>query len=222
MDQLLTTLAHMDLTSFLPIVYTAFGFFLGLCGTLFLQRLERRTQTNEFIAILRVQLKEALPRLVGMRALLADLLGQTDRGVYEWLRLKHQYFEVEEEVDFDEILRLTDEQIASLHPPTTETKAFHKIYLPVLESHIPSFNWLEPEAQSILLNLRTQINWTNSWIERDWFYFKKTFDSSLDETNHEIILANQRDGYNNLSETSRRAADLITDALEALPPDIRA
>ncbi len=221
MENILRFLSSLELAYIAPILYTTFGFFLGLGGTLFLRRLERRTQKEEFIAILRVQLKEALPRLVGMHNILTDLLGKTDRGVYEWLRLKHKRIggEVESKVNFDNILKLTDEDLAERCLPEGKTKIFQKIYLPVLESYIPSFNLLDPKVQPILLNLRTEINWINSHVERDWFFFQKTFDSFLSDSNRDIILANQQLGYDDISKASRRAADLITDALDVLPPD---
>ena len=126
-----------------PLIYTAFGWVLGLLSTIFVQWLNKRRLKKDFKKGLIAQLKEVIPRLTGTTYILSSNLGKLDKDILEWINSIISKFGG----DFPEkykggtesLLKLTEEQLATLSLITRQADGkasfIKNINLPFLDAY---------------------------------------------------------------------------------------
>jgi hypothetical protein len=112
----------------------------------------------------------------------------------------------------DAFLVLTDEQLRSAFPSQEDTFAYpvqKKYTLPFLTSQITALSIFSPEFQRLALEISAKRALINAEIDTTWFYYTKTFDSSLSNINREVIHQNMRSSRKNIIDTSQEICDDI-------------
>jgi hypothetical protein len=207
-----------------PLIYTAFGWVLGLLSTIFVQWLNKRRLKKDFKKGLIAQLKEVIPRLTGTTYILSSNLGKLDKDILEWINSIISKFGG----DFPEkykggtesLLKLTEEQLATLSLITRQADGkasfIKNINLPFLEVNILSFTLFGSDFQRSLFSILARINMLNEEIDRNNFYYEKTFDSTITRENWLILDGNTKKGYENIIKICRYLAESIIEILKEL------
>lgn len=203
--------------NFEPLIYTLFGWVLGVLGTLILERLKRRRVKKDFVKSVCAQFKEVVPRLAGTYYSMKSNLGELDRDVLNWIKSVrsqgYQFLEDKTVEGIDKFLELDDEQIRDLNQlikqKTPKVSSLRKHNVPLLQENISSISLLDSNLQHSLLDIRTKVNWLNEIVDQHNFFFEKTFDSGISDENWKIIDSNIRNGYEQLGKWCRRISELI-------------
>lgn len=203
--------------NFEPLIYTLFGWVLGVLGTLILERLKRRRAKKDFVKSVWAQFREVVPRLAGTYYSMKYNLGELDRDVLKWIKSVrsqgYQFLEEKTVEGIDKFLELDDEQIRGLNelikqkPP--KVSSLRKFGVPLLQENISSILLLDSKLQHSLLDIRTKVNWLNEIVDQHNFFFEKTFDSGISDDNWKIIDSNIRNGYEQMGRWCRRISELI-------------
>lgn len=209
--------------SVVPIIYTGFGWFLGLLSTLVLQRINRRKRKKNFELGLCVELKEAIPRLALTYWLLKEALGELDRKAIEWTYSILSEFAKDDKKTLellDSFRKKTDKDLKalalSIKASKKKTMSVKKLHLPFLQSNLPSVSLLAPGSQRVVAAIQRNVDSLNEEVDLYSFYLKKTFDATLSEENYSIVNINIDHAYGAIADLSYKTAELISRALSNL------
>jgi len=206
----------------LNILYLVFGWLLGICSYLIVDRIRRHYSKDEFKRGLTVELKEVRLRLAGAAYLIGSRIGVYDRDLLSWVEhISAQYDERKTLESIQKLLKHTVEEINTLAKQQAQkgvrvALGLKKYSLAFLEANMGSLSLLDSKLQLLIIQVRTRLNLLNEETELNRFYFEKTFDSTLGENNYNIITQNLNQGYRNILNQSRMAADQITHLLSEL------
>lgn len=207
----------------MPIIYTGFGWFLGLLSTLVLQRINRRKRKKDFELGLCVELKEAMPRLALTYWLLKEALGDLDRKAIEWTYSILSEFAKEDKKILellDSFRKKTDKDLKalalSIKASKKKTMSVKKLHLPFLQSNLPGVSLLAPGSQRVVAAIQRDVASLNEEVDLYFFYLKKTFDGTLSERNYSIVNMNIDHAYGAIVDLSYKTAELISRALSDL------
>jgi hypothetical protein len=212
------------MVEFKPLIYTAFGWVLGLLSTFSVQWLNKRRLEKDLRRSLCSQLKDALLRVSATYYTMCRNLGRADREVLQWTYSMRRATgesiaqQVEEATEFlfnqsDEVWRV----LSLIGRQTTGTHShIKKFRIPYLEVNLPSIGLLESNLQSFLFDVLTKINWLNEAIDRNNFYYEKTFDSNLSRENWDIIHGNIIEGYEKIGNLCRDTAEAMVKIVKEL------
>ena len=119
----------------------------------------------------------------------------------------------------EDLLKLDDAQLITVSlqskRPVGEGKYIKKYNLPYLEKNISSISLLSPNLQHSILAIQTKIEWLNEEVERNNFFFEKTFDQ-ITPGNYDILIKNENSSYEHIGELNRELAELISKLLKDL------
>jgi len=209
--------------SVVPIIYTGFGWFLGLLSTLVLPRINRRKRKKDFELGLCVELKEATPRLALTYWLLKEALGDLDRKAIEWTYSILSEFAKEDKKILellDSFRKKTDKDLKalalSIKASKKKTMSVKKLHLPFLQSNLPGVSLLAPGSQRVVAAIQRDVDSLNEEVDLYFFYLKKTFDATLSEENYSIVNMNIDHAYRAIVDLSYKTAELISRALSDL------
>ncbi len=206
---------------FNSIIYTSFGFFLGFLGNLITQWIGRKRLQKDFVKGLYAQFKEELPRLVGTYYIMCSTVGKVDRDVLNWMKsMTRDMTEYPQSYKdgFEELLRKDDADLAlalKVGSSSERPKFVKKFSFPFLENNISSIKLLNLNLQQGVFKIWTKLNVLNEEIERNDFYFKKTFEQVTPE-NYDIIVKNTKESYANIGTLCREASELISKLIEKI------
>jgi len=113
------------------------------------------------------------------------------------------------------LLKSSDEEIDAYAKEMAQQKDvvalnLKKYSLPFLKSNMSSISLLDMKLQRLIIQIRTRLNMVNEEIDLNFFYYVKTFDSTLSEDNSAIIKNNLNQSYQNISRQYRMIVDQIT------------
>jgi len=207
-----------------PLIYTAFGWVLGLLSTFFLQWFNEWRYIKVFKKSLSTQLKEAILRLSGTSYIMVRNIGRVDREILQWtysMRRATGEVILQEVIEATEnLLNQSDEIWRTLSLVNRQAEARHshvkKFRMPYLEANLSSIEKLETNLQQSLFEVITKINWLNDAIDRNNFFFEKTFDSSLGVENRSIISINITEGYEFIGKLCREIAEKMVKIVEEI------
>lgn len=199
-----------------PIVYTVFGWILGIVGTFVLQSVNRKKRKNDFEQSLCAEFREVISQLAGTHYLLRDALGELDRDVLNWTQTMLSKFPQGYEKPLKSIgklLKRSDDDLKALAAQTKaskrETMSIKKITLPFLQQNLSSISLLSPNLQRSVAAIQRYINSLNEEIDLYYFYFKKTFNSTLTEKNYELVNKNIDHAYQVIADLSYKTAECV-------------
>ncbi|MCD6317514.1 hypothetical protein J7M02_00415 [Candidatus Aerophobetes bacterium] len=206
-----------------PIIYTTFGWVLGFLGTLLLGWINQKKRTKNFKESLSLEFKEVIPQLARTHYLLKEALGGLDRDLLNWAQSMFSKFPKGGEKTLKAIERLlkrTDEELKVLASQTKvskkETLSIKKIILPFLQQNFSFVSLLTPDLQRSVAAIQRNINSLNEEIDLYYFYFKKTFDSTLTDKNYELVNKNIDHAYQSIADLSYKTAERISKTLPDL------
>lgn len=179
--------------------YLLVGSFLGVSSHFIITRIQTRQKKKNIQKTLISELDEFRYKLICLVYTLTRLRCKWNRDFFEWIK---PYLDSYEGIHKDNkllesvltFLTQTDKQISSLNQPEGDnplrTKSLKKYYLPFLESIIDYISLFPVEVQRQLLDIRSQVLVFNDMIDESQRYHFMTFDSSINEKNHEIVNIN--------------------------------
>jgi hypothetical protein len=88
-----------------------------------------------------------------------------------------------------------------------------KFYLPFLESRIDSLPVFSDKFRTLVFEIQSQIQMLNEEIDNAQFYFRRTFDSSMNAGCHKIVRQNLRSCYENIERQVRPIVEKINDLI---------
>lgn len=200
------------------VLFLLLGWLFGLLSPIIVDSIKRRHEIKEVKVALIIELQELQYTLMGMVFLIADHTGKYDRKLLEWMRPIAERYEGIHSTDsilkmVKSLLTLSNEQLAiaveKSKGDSNKGLSLKKHFAPLLDSKIAQLGAFDQPFQNILLEVRSHLNMINEQIEHYYFYFNKTFDSSLTEENRVNIGKNMQGSYNVISEQARIVVDLI-------------
>lgn len=160
--------------------------------------------------------------MAGIVFLLSPKYGPFDRELLRWvLNIYEEDAGATVSLETIEMLRTrlgewTDAQIQDWErrrrAEQISGKSIRKYYSPFLDANISQLSLFDVKFQRLIHQIRGRISMLNEVTDEAWYYFGKTFDSTLDATNHGIITANLDKAYTVIWEMSRITGDKITEA----------
>lgn len=205
---------------FLPIL---FGWSLGILSTLGIDLIKKYGRKKEFEKGVLAELREIRSRLASIVFLLSPKYGPFDREVLKWV---HNIFKEDAgaTVSLETINTLmtrleewTDEQLEDWgrrrRAEQISGKSIRKYYAPFLDANIGQVSLFDVKFQRLIHQIRAWLGALNETTDEAWYYFSKTFDSTLDSTNRRIINANLDGAYKAIWDNSRITADKITEVM---------
>ncbi len=114
------------------------------------------------------------------------------------------------------IAKITDEEIRAvsraLAPANGVSLNFRRYSLQFLDAHLTALNLFSIEFQRLAHGIRGKREVMNQEIDVNWFYFQKTFDTSLSPENYQLIKNNHIASHQFIGRFSR----MIVDDIESL------
>jgi len=113
-----------------------------------------------------------------------------------------------------ELLKLTDEQLAAVserskNEDLNKGLSLKKYYAPLLDANIAHIGAFSVEFQNLLLTIHSRLSLINEQIDQYNFYFKKTFDENMSNSNRKIITNNIDQCFSAISQQGRMTCDFI-------------
>lgn len=200
------------------VLYIVFGWALGLLSTLFVSLVRDHGRKTRFRQGLCVELREAVPFLVGVYYLLKSRLGQVDRDALAWTHSMHLRFDPgagKMLESIEKLMKRPDEELEKAlalrsEESKRESMGISKLVLPFLQQNLSYVSLLTPEAQRIVAHIQRNISTLNNQIEDYHYWSKKTFDSSLSEGNYSIVKSNVAHVSQAIANLSYKTASLMS------------
>ncbi len=204
------------------IFFLLLGWFLGLVSTIFIEKINKNLRKKEIKTGVLNELKETKYRLAVLTYIINSKFEKIDKELLNWFRPLINKSGNKKMLTLlkpiEELLKLSNEQLNALSeynkPNQLSALSLKKLYLPFLDSKISDLSLFDINFQRYLLEIKTQITFLNDTIELSNFYYQKTFDSSLNGDNYEIIDHNLKNTYMQISDTARIIVDLISEFID--------
>jgi hypothetical protein len=216
----------------LGLISTLFGFILGLIGTCFIDYLHGVRKKKEFREGVLAELQQNLATL-SYHTLNLDASISTGK-VECWLKLdkKFNFLQTAAPLDDDtshkQIIRLlenkqnvqdfvtTHEYFKTERQQGSSCQHIKKLRYDFLQNNIHSIPLLKKKERDLLLNIFRQLNIINEQIDRNNFYFEKSYDGSLGTDNHARLRTNYLDSCQAISDWSFKVSKEIAHFLERI------
>lgn len=175
-----------------------FGWLLGISHTILVDYIRSNKQRKIFKSTLCLELTELQYKLALIVYQLSVRLGRLDRELIDWLHPKILSYNGPDKNDrliesFKRVSKTDDSvlqaysQQQNLEGKGMSLKKYNMVFL---TTQINTLSLLDANLQSSIFCIHERLNILNQDVEKYWFYFEKSFDSSLDETNHQIVADN--------------------------------
>jgi len=203
-----------------------FGFILGLISTCFIDYRHRVRKKKEFWEGVRAELKQNLSILSCNLTLNSDASISAEKVEY-WLGLnkKVNFFQLTAPLDdntsYNQMIQLlqnkqTIQAFVETHNSSMNKRkqgssyqSLTKLWYDFLQNNIHSIPLLKKKERDLLLNIFRQLNIINEQIDRNKFYFEKSYDGSLDTDNRARIRTNYLDSCQAISNLSFKVSKEI-------------
>lgn len=206
----------------MEILYTFFGWLLGLLSQPIVSRIERHYKCKDIKIAIFSELKNLLVRLAATYSKIQTHLGVQDKESLRWLKTIYLKYRVECPQNvleaMDKVLQASDENfktVANLLKAKENAALGLKTYLlPFTDSVLDSLSIFDPKFQRDILEIRAQVSILNEEIENAMFYFRLTFDPSALSVNRNTIEVNLNNSYKLIERQSKIVVDKIEKILE--------
>lgn len=210
----------------MELLYIFFGWLLGLLSPQLNERINRHYKKQDFTIGLLSEFKELKARLIANVYLLIKKIGTCKKEQLEWLvnnideyegsyppqGIKQNLTKLIEQANTDQI-----ETIGLIDEYASESRGLDlkKFFLPFLEAKIDSLSLLDEKFRIQVFEIRSKIIIINEEIDNARFFFRKTFDSSLDELNQKIIKINLESSYSHIVDQAMSTVEKISNLLSS-------
>lgn len=200
------------------IFYILIGWALGLVSPWVLELTQRPYKRSQIRRSLFVEFRDLRVKLAAVAFQLASNRGEVDKQFLEWIEpIFSTHPRTELAGPMSEAVRAIKslnnknlETVVAMFRKTGHGWALKKYSLPFLTNQITALNLFSPEFQRLALETQAILSMINEDIDMAWFYYCKTFESSLSETNRRIINLNLEQTYAHILGLSRQVVDNIT------------
>jgi len=200
-----------------------FGWFLGIAGTLGVERYNEWKRRRRFIAGLRIELARLQAGMAVIFWNLSDREGAVGREEIEWIVSRTERAVDDESVNsfrsnFVTARNLSDDEIAALRAAGRARRhqavSLRTYGLPFLETNLSDLAGIaDSQTVSNVLNVRAQLGMFNEMVQETREFHRMTFDSSLTPDNHTRVLSVVENGYAALRKRAKWIADLLDSSL---------
>lgn len=194
-----------------------FGWLLGLFGPVIVNELVKWRNRGEAQIAIRTELNELRLKLIFSIYSIRMQLGTFDRDLLNWMTpmvIRYQGAHVTHPIvkAFEVLSNFNDAQLqayVALQSSPPVGLSLKKYGVPYLEAKMDQLGAFSEQKQSILLSIKAHLELLNQEIDLAIHYTDKTFDSSLDENNHAIVLNNVKTRYRQAAEGAETVVNLI-------------
>jgi len=205
------------------ILYTIFGWLLGLLSQPIVSRIEKYYKRGDVKTAIFSELKNLLVRLAGTCMKIEAHLGTKDKESLRWLKAIYEEYRVECPQNIldamDKLLQVPDDQfkkaVQYLQAGENDGMGLRRFSLSFTDSILESLSVFDPKFQSDILEIRTQVGFLNELVEDAMFYFRLTFDPDAIKINSEPIRNNMNNCYRQVGDGCRRLVEKIQKVLKA-------
>jgi hypothetical protein len=184
------------------------GWLLGILGQrpiIYIQNSFKRPSLKKSIM---AELSDLRCRLAWTSFHIFSRVGKIDKEYLLWLKnitkkydgLFYSYLNFSEPID--KLLQTEDKDFVAAIELSKKgedsTLGLKKFNTPFIDSNYSELHLFNTEFQRGILEIREQVRRINEEIDMAWFYFSKTFDSSLSDKNVEIVKGNLESAYLNI------------------------
>ena len=199
------------------ILFILLGWILGLFSPLIVDEIKKWRNRGEVGKAIRTELGELRLKLIFMIYLNRMQLGTFDRDLLNWMKpivTKYQGAHVTHPIlqAFDLLSSFDDAKLKGYVARESSSQSglsMKKYSIPYLEAKMDQLAQFPEKMQSTLLSIKAHLELVNQEIDIARFYMEKTFDSSIDAANLQIIQGNLRGRYDFAAEGARTTVDLI-------------
>ena len=190
----------------------------GLLSPLITEKTKLRKKRTELLKAISIELHEVRANLACTSFLLGKYSGKFDREFLEWCFSISSDYKGTESVKnildgMEKLLNLNDDQIESVRESTSLRESMGlslKHYeIPFTLSHIGELSIFDIRMQNLLLNIKFHIGSLNGEIDIAMKYHYMTYDSSISEKNHKILLEDIKSIYAYIQKQVMLVADKI-------------
>jgi hypothetical protein len=214
----------------LGLISTLFGFILGLIGTCFIDYRHRVRKKKEFREGVLAELKQNL-FILSTHTLNCDASISAEK-VECWLGLNKEFnfFQLtaplDDDTSYSQMIQLfqnnqTIQAFVEAHKSSrikrqqeSTYQSIAKLRYDFLQNNIHLIPLLKEKERALLLNIFRQLNIINEQIDRNKFYFEKSYDGSLDTDNRARLRTNYFGSCQAISEWSFKVSKEIAHYLK--------
>lgn len=184
----------------MDVLYILLGWLLGILSPAIISKISNHYKKIAIQKVITEELKDTKKRLTGIPLKIYSSYGDLSIEHFEWLKRETNNFndlisdeEEDEKEKYQKLLKedIKLENVVKLFNinSATDNPAFHfkKIELGVINSNQINFEMLGNNFLTKILEIGFQVRVYNEEIQSVNEYLKMTFDSSVTETNHQII-----------------------------------
>lgn len=203
------------------VVMIIIGWALGLLSPLIAEKAKLKKKKMQLLNAISIELHELRAKLACTSYLLGKY-AKFNREFLEWCFSILSDYKGTESVknilnDIEKLLNLNDDQIESVRESTALRKSMGlslKHYeIPFTLSHAGELSILDIRTQNIILNIKFHIGSLNGEIDMAMKYHFMTYDSSISEENHEILLEDIKRTYVYIQKQAMLVTDKIGEFL---------
>jgi hypothetical protein len=203
------------------VLYILLGWMLGLVSPWFAEVIQRPYKRSQVKRGVFVELRDLRAKLTSVVIRVGVNRGTLDTATLTWVRRitesDPESFRRFGDLSWETVSRYKDEDLKALSrasTPANQTLNFRRYSLPFLDVHLITLNLFPLEFRRIAHRIRANLTILNQEVDIGWFYFQKTFDSSLSELNRQLIRANHNSTHDFIEKISREIVDDIGLILE--------
>lgn len=200
------------------ILLVIFGWLLGLLTQPIVERIRTYYKKKEVMRGIFTELKEYKYRMALSAWGIERDFGTYDKEFLEWTRDNIKEYEstftykkntiIE---GIEKLLKLDDKKLALIREKEKRKtgRSLKKDDLPYINSNIGYLPLFDTDFHNKVLEIRTHNRLSNDEMELALYYYKMTFDMTLDEGNRDIIGKNLDSSYKHIASNSRQQVHRI-------------
>ncbi len=207
------------------VILILIGWLTGVLSTVGYEQYKRYLDGKNLKSAILSELKELLPRLVGIYYILINKTGDYNKENVQWaynnlssFEDKSKAFKIESlKEKLGKLLEQNDIPIESIINSETakiEVEHIKSIILSFNKESIEKFSLLNEELRLIIFDVRTKVNIMNELADIIMFYCKQTFMPGMSDKNHEIIVNNIISNYKTYIVQSKIVVERIKEIFE--------
>ncbi len=198
-----------------------FGWVLGIISILITELFRNKIKGKETAKSVKVELLHLRFKMALAAYTMNSRLGVLSKEFLLWMNPIIQSYNGPEAVKgfreaFNDLTKMDDNAIKIYSESGKNDQimtAIKRHSLPFFESRVASLSLLSESLQLYLFEIKSRLELINQDVDRYWYYFEKTFDSSLSELNNRIIIGNINKQYHAIADQSRILVDTISKVL---------
>lgn len=200
------------------ILYIVLGWLLGLLSPVIVWLILSRREATAVKSGVLTELAEFRHRMVLTAYIYTLDYGNFDKDFVKWARAhlaKYDGLSDKDGIDrlYNKLCETSDDEFADWlryqRAHSSSGKGVKNGRLPYLESKLGNLERFSEREQRQLLEILEQVSIYNESANDARYYFNATFDSSISPDNHQTIVSNLEDKYEELGKRARIVADRI-------------